>query len=194
VTYVNALTLSLPVVVLVTFELADAAPPAPPFPVPAEMPPPRPPVARAVPLIVCEPVIVSDAEAVPPAVAFEVPVALPPLPPVAVLVAVKELACWGLAVLSLKVRLDVPDPAGPAAPFPDVTVPPSPPLAVCDKVSVLPVVEPVTALVSVLDAPAPAFAPPPALPPLPPLCVTVAVADVPDAEAVVPPATPPAPA
>src|SRR6202044_3950459 len=98
-------------------------------------PPPPPPPAAAAPL-------------------FLLPKIEPPLPPVALLMPDRFALGRGLPVSS-NVRDDVAAPAAPAVPvFPALlTLPPDPPMAVCPRLSVPPPLEPVTASVSVLEAP-----------------------------------------
>src|ERR1019366_8713909 len=141
-------------------ELDVAVPPAPPWAVPLA-PPPAPPVALAgFALTVLAPVRLSVADAVPPAPPAA-PRPYPPPPPKAVLepfrVAEVEV---GLAVTSLNVNADVALPALPPAPVePDPILPPAPPTAPWFSARVPPFDVPETALVSVLEAPAPPVAP-----------------------------------
>src|ERR1700730_1818680 len=123
-------------------------------------------------LTVCAPVRLIDEDAAPPLPALANPLPPPP-PPKVVLVPVSELAC--VAFESVKVRFDVAAPAFPPAP-PELD-PPAPPDAVCPRVSVPPAAEPLTALVSVLFAPAPPSAPVSPRPPAPPVGATLASAE-----------------
>src|SRR5689334_21071818 len=98
------------------------------------------------------------------------------------------LACVAFA-MSLQVRLD--DARPPAAAVPPVLLPPEPPVAVCDRVSVLPLVDAVTAFVSVLLAAAPPLPLVYPSPPAPPVWETPMFAEKPDPLALVPLTAPP---
>ena len=80
----------------------------------------------------------------------------PPAPAFAVELVSSKPLCVALWVSS-NVRLELAAPAAPAVP-PEL-VPPDPPLAVCPRMRVASLVEPVTALTSVLAAPFPPLAP-----------------------------------
>src|SRR5262249_11481026 len=99
------------------------------------------------------------------------PFALPPAPPVAFATTpIFSLLLVGELVPSSNERYEPALPAMPAVPL-SFTEPPAPPIADCDRLSVAPAVEPLTALRITLSAPRPAFAPLLAAPPVPPVCV-----------------------
>src|ERR1019366_5708331 len=141
-------------------ELDVAVPPAPPLAVPLA-PPPAPPVALAgFALTVLAPFSLGVPDPGPPA-PRAAPRPSPPLPPLAVLepFRVAEVEA-GLAVVSLNVKADVALPALPPAPVePDPILPPAPPTAPWFSARVPPFDVPETALVSVLESPAPPVAP-----------------------------------
>ncbi len=111
--------------VVVALAEAVADPPAAPVPL-LNTPPPAPPKALSVAVTVFAPVRTTELLAAPPVAPAVAP--LPPAPAVASLPPLRRLACVLLAVVSLKVRLEVAAPAAP--PVAPLLLPPLPPIAI----------------------------------------------------------------